>query len=102
MWTYEYNQLLINSNKDITKVGVGFTFQDYKNLPIEPHDEKLDWILTEKYLYKIVSEFTTDKITFSDFEDEFNKLLFYIENSNKIIRKIIVSKDSNEIILSSS
>ena len=57
---------------------------------------------SEKYLYKIVSEFTTDKITFSDFEDEFNKLLFHIENSNKIIRKIIVSKDSNEIILSSS
>ena len=49
-----------------------------------------------------MSEFTTDKITFSDFEDEFNKLLFHIENSNKIIRKIIVSKDSNEIILSSS
>tara|TARA_Y100001934_G_scaffold122918_1_gene150063 strand:- start:460 stop:1026 length:567 start_codon:yes stop_codon:yes gene_type:complete len=43
----------INSNKDITKVGVGFTFQEYKNLPIEPHDEKLDWILTEKYLYKV-------------------------------------------------
>ncbi len=56
---------------------------------------------SEKYLYKIVSEFTTDKIAFSDFEDEFNKLLFHIENSNKIIRKIIVSKDSNEIILSS-
>ena len=53
---------------------------------------------SEKYLYKIVSEFTTDKITFSDFEDEFNKLLFHIENSNKIIRKIIVSKDSNKII----
>ena len=41
-----------NINK-ITTVGFGYSFQEVNNLPIESHDQKLNWILTEKYLYKV-------------------------------------------------
>ena len=39
-------------NKDFVTIGLGFSFQEYDNLPHEKHDQKLNWILTEKYLYK--------------------------------------------------
>ena len=32
----------------IIKIGVGFSFQKIKNIPIDNHDEKLDCIITEK------------------------------------------------------
>ena len=32
----------------IIKIGVGFSFQKVKNLPINRHDKKLDCIITEK------------------------------------------------------
>ena len=40
--------------KDIIKVGLGFSFQKANEIPIESHDQKLDWILTESYLYKVI------------------------------------------------
>ena len=40
--------------KDIIKVGLGFSFQKANQIPIERHDQKLDWILTESYLYKAI------------------------------------------------
>ena len=40
--------------KDIIKVGLGFSFQKVNEIPIESHDQKLDWILTESYLYKAI------------------------------------------------
>ena len=40
-------------NKDFVTIGLGFSFQEYDNLPHEKHDQKLNWILTEKYLYKV-------------------------------------------------
>ena len=40
--------------KDIIKVGLGFSFQKVNEIPIESHDQKLDWILTESYLYKVI------------------------------------------------
>ena len=40
--------------KDIIKVGLGFSFQKANHIPIESHDQKLDWILTESYLYKAI------------------------------------------------
>ena len=40
--------------KDIIKVGLGFSFQKANQIPIESHDQKLDWILTESYLYKAI------------------------------------------------
>ena len=57
---------------------------------------------SDKYLYKIVSELTSGKIDFSEFKSEFKKLVFYLDNSQKVIKKIFVNKDSKEIILSSS
>ncbi len=36
----------------IITIGIGFDEQKMDNIPIEPHDEKLDYILTEKKLYK--------------------------------------------------
>ena len=40
-------------NKDFVTIGLGFSFQEYDMLPYEKHDQKLNWILTEKYLYKV-------------------------------------------------
>lgn len=40
-------------NKGFVTIGLGFSFQMYDELPYEKHDQKLDWILTEKYLYKV-------------------------------------------------
>ncbi|MDC3163482.1 5-formyltetrahydrofolate cyclo-ligase [Pelagibacteraceae bacterium] len=40
--------------KDVIKVGLGFSFQKANEIPIESHDQKLDWILTESYLYKAI------------------------------------------------
>ena len=40
--------------KEIIKVGLGFSFQNVYEIPIESHDQKLDWILTESYLYKVI------------------------------------------------
>ena len=40
--------------KEIIKVGLGFSFQNVYEIPIEGHDQKLDWILTESYLYKAI------------------------------------------------
>ena len=34
--------------KDIIKVGLGFSFQNIYEIPIEGHDQKLDWILKNK------------------------------------------------------
>ena len=40
-------------NQNLIKIGLGFSFQKYDKLPNENHDQKLDWILTENYLYKV-------------------------------------------------
>ena len=42
-----------NKSKKIITVGFGYSFQEVNDLPIESHDQKLNWILTEKYLYKV-------------------------------------------------
>src|SRR5210317_2111057 len=34
--------------KQVLKIGVGFSFQKVKNLPINRYDQKLDYIITEK------------------------------------------------------
>ena len=34
------------------KIGLGFSFQEVKNLPINIHDEKLDCIITEKKIFE--------------------------------------------------
>ena len=50
-----YDRFIDAKNKadKIITVGFGYTFQEVDDLPIEPHDQKLNWILTEKYLYKV-------------------------------------------------
>ena len=37
-----------NNKKRIFKVGIGFSFQKVKSLPINKYDKKLDFIITEK------------------------------------------------------
>ena len=41
------------SNKNFLTIGLGFSFQKYSEIPRENHDQKLNWILTEKYLYNV-------------------------------------------------
>ena len=50
-----YDRFIDAKNKSgkIITVGFGYTFQEVDDLPIESHDQKLNWILTEKYLYKV-------------------------------------------------
>ena len=36
------------TNKELLKIGVGFSFQKVKNIPINDYDQKLDCVITEK------------------------------------------------------
>lgn len=42
-----------HSKSGLIKIGTAFTFQEVDQIPIEGHDQRLDWILTEKHLYKV-------------------------------------------------
>ena len=42
-----------NGVGDVKKIGIAFSFQEVEEIPVEDHDERLDWILTEKHLYKV-------------------------------------------------
>ena len=42
-----------NGISDVKKIGIAFSFQELEEIPVEDHDERLDWILTEKHLYKV-------------------------------------------------
>ena len=55
--------LTLMKNNEIQKHQTGATctqnvfhhaFQNVYKIPIEGHDQKLDWILTESYLYKAI------------------------------------------------
>ena len=39
---------VIVNGENSAEPGVGFSFQEYSNLPISKHDEKLDCVITEK------------------------------------------------------
>ena len=47
-----YLNKYIKQHKDIMTVGVAFSFQKHNKLPINKNDVKLDFILTEKGIYK--------------------------------------------------
>jgi 5-formyltetrahydrofolate cyclo-ligase len=38
----------ISKKKKVVKVGLAFSFQKLKNIPVNKHDKKLDIIITEK------------------------------------------------------
>ena len=37
----------VQQNEHLIKIGIGFSFQKVKNLPINKYDKKLDFIITE-------------------------------------------------------
>ena len=41
-----------NESNKLIKIGIGFSFQKVKSLPINKYDKKLDFIITEKELIK--------------------------------------------------
>ena len=47
-----YLNKYLKKYKDIMTVGVAFSFQKHNKLPINKNDIKLDFILTEKGIYK--------------------------------------------------
>ena len=47
-----YLNKYLKQSKDIMTVGVAFSFQKHNKLPINKNDVKLDFILTEKGIYK--------------------------------------------------
>ena len=40
----------VQNNNKLIKIGIGFSFQKVKNLPINRFDKKLDYIITEKQI----------------------------------------------------
>ena len=45
---YDRYLLKRKTKKELFKIGVGFSFQKVKNIPVDKHDQKLDCIITEK------------------------------------------------------
>ena len=48
-----YIEALENNENLPLKIGVGYSFQKIDKVPNNSMDKKLNWILTEKYLYKV-------------------------------------------------
>jgi len=49
-----YDRILIkyiSKNPNIITIGIAFSFQKYKKIPISKYDVKLNYIFTEKGLY---------------------------------------------------
>ena len=46
-----YDRYLENNNA--LKIGLAYAQQEYEGLPTEPHDQKLDWIITPKEAIKV-------------------------------------------------
>ena len=46
-----YLKKYLKKNKKILTVGIAFSFQEYKNLPVNKNDYKLDYIITEKGIF---------------------------------------------------
>ena len=42
----------IDKIKKVTKIGLAFSFQKIKSVPIDHHDKKLDFVITEKEIVK--------------------------------------------------
>ena len=49
----KYIEKLENNENSLVKIGVGYSFQKINEVPNNSMDKKLNWILTEKYLYKV-------------------------------------------------
>ena len=49
----KYIDKLENNENSLVKIGVGYSFQKINEVPNNSMDKKLNWILTEKYLYKV-------------------------------------------------
>ena len=47
-----YDRFFASLKKDIVKIGIGFDEQLVQEVPREPHDIRLNYILTDKYLLK--------------------------------------------------
>ena len=41
-----------DNRNQMIKIGIGFSFQRVKNLPINRHDKKLDYVITEKNFFE--------------------------------------------------
>ncbi|MBI1208118.1 MAG: 5-formyltetrahydrofolate cyclo-ligase [Azospirillum sp.] len=46
---YDRTLAALRATRPILAVGVGFAAQEADGLPCEPHDQRLDWIVTEEY-----------------------------------------------------
>ena len=48
LWYYS----LENKKKDFITIGVAYNGQEIKSIPYEEHDERLDFLITEKQFYQ--------------------------------------------------
>jgi 5-formyltetrahydrofolate cyclo-ligase len=49
---YDRSLQALRAEASVTAVGMAFSLQEVTALPLEPHDEALDWIVTEKVAYR--------------------------------------------------
>lgn len=49
---YDRSLAGLRANGNVTAVGLAFEDQRVRNLPVQRHDQRLDWIITEKQAYR--------------------------------------------------
>ena len=50
----QVTQLIARRLRELNVYSKIYPFQNVDKIPLEGHDQKLDWILTESYLYKVI------------------------------------------------
>lgn len=49
---YDHTLEHLRAEKNITAVGLAYAAQEFPNLPFDPYDQKLDWVVTENEVFK--------------------------------------------------
>jgi 5-formyltetrahydrofolate cyclo-ligase len=52
---YDQTILALRREDNITTIGVAFSQQEVPKIPTQPHDQRLDWIITQNEAYRIPS-----------------------------------------------
>ncbi|MTJ80134.1 MAG: 5-formyltetrahydrofolate cyclo-ligase [Telmatospirillum sp.] len=52
---YDRTMAALRSEKEILTVGIAYAAQEMSELPTEPHDQRLDWIVTEDWALEALS-----------------------------------------------
>lgn len=56
MGYYDYTIHYLRQKKSVISIGIGFAIQEFEDIPSTAHDEKLDFVLTDKKLHRILQK----------------------------------------------